>query len=127
MTGWVEVLLRKPGTPPLGGCEDIRVSATRWLSDYQSVAGKLPMAEFECAMDVVCLFSHPLALIRRPMAQGDIINLCFTAPKQGTQGLLLIEIEDLPKFTVGRFRYNRDPRTNLVLVELKIRIPSLAP
>ncbi len=84
------------------------------------------MAEFESAMDVVCMFSQPDALIRRPIAQGDIINLCFTHPKQGTQGLLLTKLVDLRRFTEGRFKFNRDPRTNLILLELKVSIPSLA-
>ena len=126
MTGWVEVLLRKPGIPPLSKCKDIMISATRWLSDYQCVGGKLPMAEFESAMDVVCMFSHSDTLISRPLAPGDIINLCFTRPKQGTQGLLLTNLMDLSRFTKGRFKFNRDSRTNLILVELKFSIPSLA-
>ena len=126
MAGWVELLLRKPGTPALGGCNAIMVSAKRWLSDYESVGGRLPMAEFESAMDVLCMFIQPEAVIRRPLREGDIINLCFIGPKAGTQGLLLIQSQDVPRLTAGHFKYSRDPRTNLVLLELKVPIPSLA-
>jgi len=83
------------------------------------------MAEFESAMDVLCMFTQPESVIRRPLRAGDIINLCFRGPKVGTQGLLLIQSQDVPRLTAGRFKYNRDPRTNLVLVELKVPIPSL--
>jgi len=84
------------------------------------------MAEFESAMDVLCMFTQPEPGIRRPLRPGDIINLCFVGSKVGTQGLLLIPSEDVPRLTGGLFKYNRDPRTNLVLVELKVPIPSLA-
>ena len=84
------------------------------------------MAEFNCVMDVVCMFLQPDALIRRPLAPGDIINMCFVSPKQGTVGLLLTKRSDLWKFVDGRFNYDTDKRTNLILVELKLSIPSLA-
>jgi hypothetical protein len=87
VSGWIEVLFRKKTSPvsSIKGPKDIH------LSDYIMPGSKMPLTEFESAIDIYEFYASNKELAGRFIKEFDIVNLVFLSPKIWIKTLILLD------------------------------------